>query len=417
MPTLSASDQSTGAAESGTSRRLLLALALLAAAAPIGSDLYLASFPEVVSALHTDPAHVQLTLTAFLVGIGLGPMLWGPLSDRLGRRTPLLIGVSVAVVAGAVAVAAPTIEVLVAARFVQALAGSAGMVVARAVVTDLTHGYVRARTMSLLMTITSLAPIAAPVAGGLLADRMPWRGVLGIVLAAMVLQVLAAVTTVPESLPPERRRQGRADGTLLSRLRRPVFLAYVLSQAFGFGTLMTYVSSSSFVYQHVLDASSTVYGLGFAVNACGMTIAGMVSARLARRRVHPARVVRVALGVLVVASALVLVAALSPAPVLLVVPLLLVPAATGFSGGNASALAMEHTSDAVGAGSAVLGGVMFLVGGAVSPLGGLGGGDTAVPMGAVMLGCSALSLAFFTLARRYVARHPDAEAAFAGSRP
>jgi DHA1 family bicyclomycin/chloramphenicol resistance-like MFS transporter len=410
----SATDEPAASAREGLRLRLLLVLALLAAAAPIGSDLYLASFPEVKSSLGTDATHVQLTLTAFLLGIGLGPLLWGPLSDRIGRRRPLLIGVSIAVVAGTVAVAAPNVEVLIAARFVQALAASAGMVLARATVTDLTHGYVRARAMSILMTITSLAPVVAPVVGGMLADRVSWRGVLGVILAVMVVQVVGAVTTVPESLPPERRVHGSGDGALLSRFRRPVFLAYVLAQASTFGALMTYVSSSSFVYQHVLGTSSQVYGLCFAVNAVGMTAAGFVSARLARHRVHPARVVRIALPVLLGASICVLLAAASPAPVLLVVPLLLVPAAAGFANGNTSALAMEHTQDAAGAGSAVLSGVMFLAGGLVSPLGGLAGDDTAVPMGCLMVACAALSVLFFGLARRHVARQPHAEAAFAG---
>jgi len=388
-------------------------LALLTSSAPIGSDLYLASFPEVKSDLLTDATHVQLTLTAFLVGIGLGPLLWGPLSDRLGRRPPLVAGTCLAVLAGVAAVAAPNVDVLIGARFVQALAASAGMVLARAVVTDLSHGYARVRALSLMMTITSLAPVVAPVAGGLLADRISWRGVLGVVLAVMVLQVVAAVTAVPESLPSERRVHGKGDGALLSRFRRPAFIAYVLAQALAFGSLMTYVSSSSFVYQHVLGASSRLYGLGFALNACGMTAAGFLSARLARHRLHPARLVRIGLPVLLVVSTGTLLAVLSPSPVLVVVPLFFVPASVGFVTGNLSALAMEHTQDAAGAGSAVIGGVMFLAGGAVSPLGGLGGDDTAVPMGIVMVACAVLSSACFVVARRYVARHPDLEAAFA----
>ncbi|MDH2412541.1 multidrug effflux MFS transporter [Nocardioides sp. CER19] len=408
----SATDDAAAPDREGLGPRLLVVLALLAAAAPIGSDLYLASFPEVKSGLATDATHVQLTLTAFLIGIGLGPLLWGPLSDRVGRRRPLLAGVSIAVVAGVVAVAAPNVEVLIAARFVQALAGSAGMVLGRATVTDLTRGYVRARAMSMMMTITSLAPIVAPVVGGLLADRVSWRGVLGVILGVMVLQVVAAWTTVPESLPPHLRTTGRGDGALASRFRRPAFLAYVLAQAFAFGSLMTYVASSSFVYQHVLGASSRVYGLGFAVNACGMTAAGILSARLARHRVHPVRLVRIGLPVLLAVSACVLLAALSPAPVLVVVPLFFVPASFGFTAGNMSALAMEHTHDAAGAGSAVLGGVMFLAGGVISPLGGLGGDDTAVPMGVVMLASAVLATLCFLVARRYVARHPHLEAAF-----
>jgi MFS transporter, DHA1 family, multidrug resistance protein len=163
----------------------------------------------------------------------------------------------------------------------------------------------------------------------------------------------------------------------------------------------------------VIGTSSLVYGIGFGVNALGMTTAGVVSARLSRAGVHPARVVRIAVPVLVLASAGALLAALGPAPVLLVVPLFCAASSMGLIMGNAAALAMEHSRDAAGAGSAVLGGVMYLVGGIVSPLGALAGDDTAVPMGCVMLGSALLALTFFLVARRYVARHPEAEAAFA----
>ena len=396
----------------GLGLRLLVVLGLLAASAPIGADLYLASFPELKVGLGTDATNVQLTLTAFLVGIGLGPLLWGPLSDRVGRRRPLLIGVSIAVVAGVIAVTAPSVEILIAARFLQALGASAGMVLGRATITDLTHGYSRAQALSVMTTITSLAPVLAPIIGGLLADRVPWRGVLSVILAVMVVQVVGAVTSVPESLSAERRSRGRAGGALRSRFHKPAFLAYVCCQAATFGVLMTYVSSSSFVYQQVLGTSSDLYGIAFAVNAVGMTAAGVVSARLARRRFHPARTVRTAVPVLLGASVCVLAAAASPVPALLAVPLVLVPAAVGFVTGNTTALAMEHSKDAAGAGSAVLSAVMFLTGGVVSPLGGLGGDDTAIPMGLVMTICAALAIGCFALARRAVASQPHLEEAF-----
>jgi DHA1 family bicyclomycin/chloramphenicol resistance-like MFS transporter len=324
----------------------------------------------------------------------------------------LLIGSVVALAAGAVAVVAPGVEVLIAARFVQAVAASSGFVIARAIVADLTLGYARARVMSLLMMISSLAPVLAPLVGGLLAGRMPWRGVLTVVLAVAAVQAVAALTMVPESLPPSRRVDRLGYGLLLERLRRPGFMAYVVAQSFSFAVTMTYVSNSSFVYQHVLGWSSEAYGVSFAISALGLTFASFVSSRLARRRVHPARIVRAAQPALLVATSAVLVAALSPVPVLLVVPLGLVPVCVSFIGNASSALAMEHTSDAAGAGSAVLGATMFLTAGVVSPLGGVAGDDTAVPMAAVMVVSAVLSIACFAVARRYAARHPHTESAF-----
>ncbi|MFW0797054.1 multidrug effflux MFS transporter [Gordonia sp. CPCC 205515] len=396
----------------GLGPQLLFALALLSATAPIATDLYLPSFPEVQTSLHTSAAAVQLTLTAFLVGVAVGQIIWGPVSDRYGRRRPLIIGSAVAVGAGVLVVLAPNIETLVAARFVQAVAAAGGMVISRAVIADLLRGFASARSMTLMMTITSLAPVLAPVVGGLLAGHVSWRGVLGVILAITVLQLIMAVTTVRETLPAAKRapRLGYAD--LLTRFRRPAFLAYVLTQAFGFGTLMAYISSSSFVYQKVLGVSSAIYGLCFAANAVGLTAAGLISARLSRRRVHPARTIGYALPVLIIASLGVLAAAASPMPGLLVVPLFVTVFAFGFVAGNSAALAMEHSRDAVGAGSAVLGGLMFLVGGLLSPLGGLAGDNTAVPMGIVMTGSAIVAAISFVLARRYVSRHPDSEKAF-----
>ncbi|MET9199056.1 multidrug effflux MFS transporter [Gordonia sp. NPDC003585] len=397
----------------GLGARLLFVLALLSATAPIATDLYLPSFPEVQESLHTSTTMVQLTLTAFLVGVGVGQVVWGPLSDRYGRRRPLIIGSGVAVLAGIVVVFAPTIEVLIAARFVQAFAAAAGMVTARAVIADLLRGFAGARSMTLMMTIQSLAPVIAPVIGGLLAGQVSWRWVFGVILAATVLQFIGAVTTVPESLVEANRKATLGLGDLLGRFRHPIFLAYVLTQAFALGTLMAYISSSSFVYQKVIGTSSTIYGLGFAVNALGLTIGGLVSARLSRRHVHPAHVVGIALPLMIVGAVVVLLVALSSNPALLVIPLFFTVLCFGFVAGNSAALAMEHSRDAAGAGSAVLGGVMFLVAGIVSPLGGLAGDDTAVPMGVVMCGSAVLATLCFFVARFYVGRHPESESAFA----
>ncbi|QGP86444.1 Bcr/CflA family efflux MFS transporter [Gordonia sp. 135] len=397
----------------GLGARLLFTLALLSATAPIATDLYLPSFIDVQDALHTDATHVQLTLTAFLIGVGVGQVIWGPISDRFGRRLPLIIGSAGAVIAGVVVVAAPNIEVLIGARFVQALAAASGMVIARAVIADLLRGFAGARSMTLMMSIQSLAPVIAPLVGGVLAGHVPWRGILAVILATAVLQLIGAVTSVPETLPQERRAPRLRFGDLLGRLKRPAFMAYVLTQAFAFGALMAYISSSSFVYQNVIGTSELVYGCAFAVNALGMMGGGLISSRLARRQVHPATTIKRSLPVLILAACGVLGAAVSSVPVLLVVPLFVLATAIGFIFGNAAALAMEHTHDAAGAGSAMLGGIMFLVGGALSPLGGLAGDDTAVPMACIMIVSSILTAVCFVIGRRYVARNPESEAAFA----
>ena len=160
----------------GLSAGLLITLALLSAVAPFATDLYLPAFPAMVTDLHTSPTAVQLTLTAFLLGLASGQLVFGPLSDRFGRVKPLVIGAAVCVLASLAAVLAPSIEVLVAARFAQGLTGAAGMVIGRAIISDLATGRAAARAFSLMMIVAGVAPIVAPLAGGFLVEPLGWRG-------------------------------------------------------------------------------------------------------------------------------------------------------------------------------------------------------------------------------------------------
>ncbi|MEU0316547.1 multidrug effflux MFS transporter [Nocardioides sp. NPDC006273] len=394
--------------------RLLLALALLAASAPLAIDFYLPSFPQIGSELGAAASDVQLTLTAFLIGLALGQIAWGPISDRFGRLKPLLIGSVVAAVAGVLAALAPSVELLIAARFLQALAAAAGIVMARAIVADVLHGFAAARAMSIMMSISGIAPILAPVIGGAIAGFVPWRGVLGIVAAIAVAQVVCVLLVIRESLPAERRTSRVEYADLGRLLAKPAFLGYTLTQALTFATLMAYVSSSSFLYQSVIGTSAAVYGIGFAVNAAFLTVAGLASARLAKRQVHPARIIRSAQPVLAIGAMLVLVVAVLPVPkVLILLPILVVTTSVGLIMGNTGALAIEQARPAVGSGSALMGGIMFLGGGLASPLGAVAGEHTAVPLAITMVVTSVLGAVTFSLARRSIGRNPESEAAFA----
>lgn len=394
--------------------RLLLVLCLLSATSPLSIDFYLPSFPEVKESLGTSATLVQLTLTGFLIGLGLGQLGWGPISDHLGRRRPLLVTSVVSALAALVCTLAPTVEVLIAARFVQAVTGAAGIVLARAVIADLFSGFAAARAMSLMMSINAISPIVAPIVGGALAGHMSWRGILGIVVAITVLQVIGVYTTIPETLPLERRTPTVQFGHLGRLLRKPSFLGHTATQWFAFGALMSYISASSFVYQTVIGTSGLVYGLLFAVNAFGLMVAGTASARLAAHRVHPARTVSVALPCLVVAAVVVLAVAVLPVtPWLLVVPLFVAQMSAGFAMTNTAALSIEQARPTTGAGSALMGGGQFLVGGMMSSLGGLADNDTAVPLGITMTACATIAVAAFVLVRRYVATRPHLDAAYA----
>jgi len=394
--------------------RLLVTLALLSATAPVSTDLYLASFPQMTRALHTDASMVQLTLTAFLVGIGLGQVLWGPVTDHLGRIRPMTAGAALSFVASVVAMLAPSVHVLIVARLVQALCGAAVVVSGGASVADRLHGFALARTLTLLGTIIGLAPICAPVAGGFLAEHVPWRGVLGVICGFTLVQIVVIMLVVRESLPVERRSPRVRYGHIGTLLRRPAYVGHAATQVLGFATLMTYVSSSSFVFQRYLGLSSADYGLCFALNAIGLVAASFASSRLARRRVHPARTAGRALPVAVAAIAVMLLVVLFPLPrALMLVPLFVALASLGFVNGNCGALAVQQSRDVAGSGSGLGGGLMFLGAGLVSPLGGIAGEDTAVPFAVTMLCLSLAAAAAFVGVRRYVARHRHLEHAFA----
>ncbi len=409
--------QASPTTQSGTiTLRLLVLLAFIAATSPLATDLYLASFPAIQQSLVTTPMMVQLTLTAYLIGVSIGQPIWGPLSDRYGRRRPLLISNALTVVSSVVVAFAPTIEVLIAARFVQALSAASGMVLARAMVADLAHGYAGVRALSLMMTVHGAVPVIAPAFGGLMATVMPWRGVLVVFAVIVTFQLIAAVILVPETLPRERRAVRLRYSDLGRVLTRPAFSTYALTLALAMSSLMAYIASSSFVYQEVLGLSPLLFGLSFAVNATGMTAAGLISAALARRRVHPARTIACGLSGMLVSALLVVAAAASPWPILLVGAIFINAASASFVMSNCMGLAMEQAHGIPGAGSAMLGMLMFGISAMVSPLAGLvDGPGTAVAMGAVMATMALLATVAFVLGRAWVTRNPESEAAFAST--
>jgi DHA1 family bicyclomycin/chloramphenicol resistance-like MFS transporter len=397
--------------------RRLLVLAFVAATSPLAVDLYLASFPDIQRDLGTTPGKVQLTLTAYLVGISIGQPVWGLLSDRFGRRTPLLVAGSMTLVSSAAIVLAPTIELLVAGRFVQALSAAAGMVIARAMISDLAAGYAGVQALSVMMTIHALVPVVGPVAGGVLATFLPWRGVLAVFTAFVAVQLVVSVVLVRETLPPGGRSARLRLGDLGGVLRRPGFLAHALVVGLAVAALMAYVGSAPFVYQGVLGFTPLAFGLAFTLNALGMACGSLLSARLAALLVHPARTAGWALPGAVVSCALVSIAAASPRPVLLVVPVFTHAVFANLVMTSCMGLAMEHARGLPGAGSAVLGMLMFAPSALAAPLPGIlgGGAVSAVPMGLVMTAAAVLAAGVLAAGRAWVALHPESELGMAPS--
>jgi DHA1 family bicyclomycin/chloramphenicol resistance-like MFS transporter len=247
----------------GITGPLLVVLALLSALAPFATDLYLPAFPVMTGDLDTSATAVQLTLTSFLIGIALGQLVFGPLSDRFGRFWPLIIGALVCVAASAVAALAPTVAVLIIARFVQGLAGAAGMVIGRAIISDLAVGAAAARAFSLMMIVGGVAPVIAPIVGSLLVDDFGWRGILWVVGGIAVVMLVAAASVVRESHTTERRHAARlhhqTHGSPLSALKSRTYVGNTLTFGFAFAVMMAYISASPFVYQVMIGLSATGY--------------------------------------------------------------------------------------------------------------------------------------------------------------
>jgi DHA1 family bicyclomycin/chloramphenicol resistance-like MFS transporter len=356
---------------------------------PLSMDLYLPAFPALADDLGASQAAVQLTLTADVIGLVVGQLVLGPLSDARGRRRLLIGSTLVCAVASALCALAPSAGLLSVWRFVQGASGGGGIVLARAIAADIASGVEAARLFSLFMTVSSVAPIAAPVLGGaLLAATGDWRPMFWLLAGTSLVLAAATWRAIPETLPLEKRHAGglRQTGRAFATLARDrVFVGYALTVAFAYASLFGYISGSSFALQEIYGLTATQFSLVFALNATGMIVLGLLNARLVRR--FPVRGLLLA-GLLAstVAAVVLLGTALAGLGLVAVlIPLFVVVATRGLVSSNATVLGVQRAPVA-GSASAVLGALMFTGGIVVTPLMALGGEGTAVPMVAVVAG-------------------------------
>jgi MFS transporter, DHA1 family, multidrug resistance protein len=377
--------------------RLVIVLGAVNAIGPLSIDMYLPAFPDLARGLHTGASQVQLTLTACVAGLALGQLVVGPVSDRLGRRLPLIAAMTVYAVASLCCSIAPSAPVLMALRFVQGLAGAGGVVIARAVVRDLHTGAAAVRLFSSLMLVTGLAPILAPLAGGQVLTVTSWRGIFVVLAVLSALFAVLVAAGLRETLPPERRSDHglrRTLQTMRALLRDRWFVGHALAGGLGFGALFAYISGSSFVLQGIYGVSPQLYSVLFAMNGLGLIAGSQVNAR-AVGRFGPARLLRG--GLLTIAGsagtllAVVLAGGLGVWAVL--VPMFVIVSSLSFVLPNSTALALADHAAVAGTASALLGVGQFLIGAAVAPLVGAGGTQSAVPMAAVMTGVALAALA------------------------
>ncbi|WP_343446130.1 multidrug effflux MFS transporter [Micromonospora schwarzwaldensis] len=386
---------------------LLVLLGTLTAIGPLSLDMYLPAFPAMTRELDADQAGIQLSLTTCLIGLALGQLVTGPLSDRWGRRRPVLVGVVAYAVLALACAAAPSAPLLAAARFAQGLAGGMGIVVARAVVRDLYSGRDAAKYFSRLTLVFGVAPVAAPSVGSLVLRFGSWRVVfLTLAVIGAVLAVAVALR-LPETLPPERRSTGGLAATvrtMRSLAADRVYLGYALTQGFAFAGLFAYISGSSFVFQDVFGVSAVVFGVVFGVNALALMATGQANARLLDR-FSPRRLLVTTLVVSLVAALGVLTGALAGSLAVTAVALFAFVGSLGMVMPNSTALALDAHARHAGTAAALMGGIQSVVGALAAPLVGLGDEGSALPMATVLAGAAALSLlAVLTLTRPTTAR-------------
>ncbi|WP_018788378.1 multidrug effflux MFS transporter [Micromonospora sp. CNB394] len=381
---------------------LLVLLGTLTAIGPLSLDMYLPAFPAMTRDLGADQAGIQLSLTTCLIGLALGQLVTGPLSDRWGRRRPVLVGVVAYTVLALACAAAPNAPLLAAVRFAQGVAGGMGVVVARAVVRDLYSGRDAAKYFSRLTLVFGVAPVAAPSVGSLVLRFGSWRAVFVTLAVIGVVLAVAVALRLPETLPPQRRSTGGLGATvrtMRSLLADRVYLGYALTQGFAFAGLFAYISGSSFVFQDVFGVSAAVFSVIFGVNALALVAVGQANARLLDR-FTPCRLLVTTLVAGLVTAVGVLTGALAGSLAVTAVALFAFVGSLGMVMPNSTALALDAHARHAGTAAALMGGLQSVVGALAAPLVGLGGEGSALPMAVVLAGAAFLSLtAVLTLAR------------------
>ncbi|OEU86129.1 multidrug transporter CflA [Streptomyces abyssalis] len=391
--------------------RLILVLAGLSAAGPLATDMYVPGLPQMARSLHTDTAGAQVSLAGFLIGVIVGQLVWGPLSDAAGRRPVLLAGTSSFAVFSLVCALAPTAEVLDAARVGQGFTGAAGIVVARAVVSDLFDDSQLARVFSALGAITALGPVIAPLLGGALLAVASWRSVFVVLAVTGLLLTAGVLRELPETHHREARTKGGVAGSLRSVAgvaRRPAVLAPVLAVGFGSAAVFAYIAGTSFVFQDVYHLTSASAGVVYGVNAVGNVAGSLAYGRLVRRWRAGALLTASGAAGLAASAALLAVQALAGGGVIVTWTCLFAAVtAFGVFFPAVTTVAQSRGRDAPGATSALMGSGQFAFGAAAAPTVGLFGTHSPLPMAAVMTACLSAALLAALLAAK-PERHPAA---------
>ncbi|NWJ45823.1 MAG: Bcr/CflA family multidrug efflux MFS transporter [Chloroflexi bacterium] len=368
--------------------RLIIIIGALSAFGPLSIDMYLPGLPSLSKDLGGADWQVQLTLTACLLGLASGQILAGPLSDARGRYRPLLVGLLIYSLASLACALAPNIFVLILTRVLQGAAGSAGIVIARAMVRDMFSGDEVARFFAMTMAINGLAPILAPILGGQLLNFTSWRGIFIVLTAIGIVLFFTAALGLKETLPLENRHTGgilTTIGIFRKLLSDRIFIGYALSSGLAFGGMFAYIAGSPFVLEGIFGLSPQMFSLIFALNALGIVITSQISGRLVGK-VKPRKLLGLGLNSALIGGLLLALVIVTNIGLGGVLPaLFLVVASIGLIAPNATALAMAENAKIAGSASALIGVTQYIIGGLVTPLVSIGGSQTDLPWSLVIV--------------------------------
>ncbi len=358
----------------------------MSAMAPLSTDMYLPALPVMSQEFGISASLTQLTLTMTMLGMAFGQMLMGPVSDRYGRRLPLLLGMILFTVATTGCFLAQDIKVFLAFRLLQGMAGASGIVIARAIARDVAEGPELTRFFAVLMLVNGLAPILAPVIGGQILAFSSWRGIFALLILVGLVQT-GSTLIYRETLPKQDRiRSISASFSKFPKmLHDRYFLGHCLLQLFFFGSFFSYISGSSFVFQNIYQVSPQVYSLIFGGIGIGLFLMGLVPARLAGH-VDDVKLLKGSIVVPLISSVLLLIGFMLQAPLWLILPVLFVTIVPLSVMSTASfSLALSRQGRNAGSASALLGFFQMLLGGCMMPVVGIAGDHSALPMSVIML--------------------------------
>ena len=373
---------------------LVVFLGMLTAITPLATDLYLPALPIMPGELNTTASNIQMTIGVMTFGVAIGQLFGGPISDTMGRKVPLIIGNLLCVISALICAYAPSIEILLLGRFLQGLTGSVGVVVAKAIARDFASGQELTKLFAMLMMVNGLAPVLAPLVGGQLLLFTTWR-IIFVILAVFSAILLVGSFLFRESLPKEKRIAGgigTATKNYITLIKDKQFLGQTLIQLFAFGAFFAYISGSSFVYQNIFQLSAQEFSYLFGINSCGIILASAISGQVSNV-ITSRQILTFSLWELTIGSLLFLVAMIFEWSLIPVTTILFFTVCTVSLFGSASfSMAMTNYGKMAGSASAILGFASMFAAGIVSPLVGIGGDHTGVPMGITMLVCAVLSL-------------------------